>query len=72
MLTDQIAQHTWKVTSQLDPMLKQQGGQVLRDNTAVVLWPLQRGFSTFLMLRPFNTVPHVVVTPNITIILLLL
>ena len=32
---------------------------------------LEQWFSTFLMLQPFNTVPHVVVTPNHTIILLL-
>ena len=31
-----------------------------------------RWFSTFLMLCPFNTVPHVMVTPNHNIILLLL
>ncbi|KAL8174881.1 UNVERIFIED_CONTAM: hypothetical protein K2H54_004607 [Gekko kuhli] len=30
--------------------------------------PLRQWFSTFLMPRPFNTVPHVVVTPNHKII----
>ena len=34
--------------------------------------PLEQWFSTFLMLRPFNTVPHVVVTPNHEVISLLL
>lgn len=29
---------------------------------------LQKCFSTFLILRPFNTVPHVVVTPTRKII----
>ena len=33
---------------------------------------LEQRFSTFLMLRPFNTVPHVVVTPNHNIISILL
>ena len=32
---------------------------------------LDQWFSTFLMLRPFNTVPHLVVTPNYKVILLL-
>ena len=31
---------------------------------------LQQWFSTFLMMRPFNTVPHVVATPNHQIIFL--
>jgi hypothetical protein len=31
-----------------------------------------QGFPTFLMLGPFNTAPHVAVTPNHKIILLLL
>jgi hypothetical protein len=33
---------------------------------------LSHWLSTFLMLQPFNTVPHVVVTPNHIIISLLL
>ena len=33
---------------------------------------LHQGFSTFLMLQPFNTVPHAVVTPTIKLFLLLL
>jgi hypothetical protein len=31
-----------------------------------------QGFSTFLMLRPFNTVPHVVLPLTVTLFLLLL
>jgi hypothetical protein len=34
--------------------------------------PEKQWFSTFLMLGPFNTAPHVVVNPNHKIILLLL
>ena len=34
--------------------------------------PVEQWFSTFLILRPFNTVPHLVVTPNHKIILLLI
>ena len=37
-----------------------------------VLNTVEQWFSTFLMLRPFNTVPHVVVTSNHKIISLLL
>jgi len=33
---------------------------------------MEERFSSFLMLRPFNTVPHVVVAPNQEIISLLL
>ena len=33
---------------------------------------LVQWFSTFLMLRPFNAAPHVVVTPNHKIIALML
>ena len=32
---------------------------------------LEKWFSTFLMLQPIKTIPHVVVTPNLKIILLL-
>lgn len=41
---------------------------------ACFLWlapPLAWWFSTFLILIPFNTVPHVVVTPDCKILLLL-
>lgn len=37
-----------------------------------ILCQLDTGFSAFLILRPFNTVPHVVVTANRKIISLLL
>ena len=36
------------------------------------LFAFEQWFSTFLMLQPFNMVPHVVVTPTHKIILLLL
>ena len=40
--------------------------------TVLMSLPPNQWLSTFLMLRPFNTVPHVVVTSNHKIILLLL
>jgi hypothetical protein len=32
--------------------------------SAISFVPPEQWFSTFLMLQPFNRIPHVVVTPN--------
>ena len=43
-----------------------------RDSVSVITITISRWFPTFLMLWPFNTVPHAVVTPTITLLILVL
>jgi hypothetical protein len=43
--------------------------QATNAHTVMAADSLEHWFSTFLMLWPFNTVPHVVVAPNHKIIL---
>lgn len=46
----------------------QELGQVTSTLHLASIDAIDQRFSTVLMLRPFNTVPHVVVTPNHSII----
>ena len=61
----------WAVESCLTVLLRTKLWALSREqgllSTEPSLQPLDEWFSAFLTLWPFNTVPHVVVTPTITL-----